>query len=453
MSRPAPPLPHGVPNLNLGQARAPLFEVTLQVVTPMFGGGAAPGVVDPLHPVRGGSVRGHLRFWWRACNAHRWPTPQALFDDEAAIWGQTAASNRPGAPSAIDVEVEIDKTGEPQPKEQPHSKQWMDDEFGYPSYALFPFQRQNNPPRPPSKAQIGVAFTVRLSVAHRSPPLDHQQLEKAAEAALWAWITFGGVGARTRRGCGALWCTDSQFSPSSVETASEWLAERTERCVNAASAPDSLPLPLIRGSRVLLAADADTPVVAWSRSVAEMQAFRQGKGVGRRSGRDESRPRKLGQSYWPEADSIRDVARTYSRGHEPRHQAIRYFPRAEFGLPIVFHFIDAERGDPGNHTLEIAREKTARLASPFVLKPLMMTSGRAVPMIALLETPRLHELGLPLHLKGPDGPPTPVMVPDDVFVTAKAKDVPPLAAVDADDPREGLLRFVEHRWHVTRMVL
>jgi len=39
-----------------------LAEANICVVTPLFGGGAEAGEVDPAQPVRGGSVRGHLRF-------------------------------------------------------------------------------------------------------------------------------------------------------------------------------------------------------------------------------------------------------------------------------------------------------------------------------------------------------------------------------------------------------
>ena len=37
-----------------------------KVITPLFGGGVTPNEKDPVTTVRGSSVRGHLRFWWRA---------------------------------------------------------------------------------------------------------------------------------------------------------------------------------------------------------------------------------------------------------------------------------------------------------------------------------------------------------------------------------------------------
>ena len=37
-----------------------------QLITPLYGGGVTPGEFDPLTPVRGSEIRGHLRFWWRA---------------------------------------------------------------------------------------------------------------------------------------------------------------------------------------------------------------------------------------------------------------------------------------------------------------------------------------------------------------------------------------------------
>lgn len=47
----------------------------------------------------------------------------------------------------------------------------------------------------------GVAFRLRLRFPEKVGELNFWE---ELEAALWAWETFGGIGARTRRGFGAL---------------------------------------------------------------------------------------------------------------------------------------------------------------------------------------------------------------------------------------------------------
>ena len=82
-------------------------------------------------------------------------------------------------------------------------------------------------------------------------------------------------------------------------------------------------------------------------------------------------------------------------GHEPRHAASGFFPRAAFGLPIVFQFKDSRRGDPrgkGGKSLTLAPTDTVdarqrpvrrdRMASPVILRPYF--DGTAYRPLALL---------------------------------------------------------------------
>ena len=66
----------------LAPRREPLFDLEISVITPLFGGGAEPGVADLLAPVRASSIRGHLRFWWRACKCANFATADELFGAE-----------------------------------------------------------------------------------------------------------------------------------------------------------------------------------------------------------------------------------------------------------------------------------------------------------------------------------------------------------------------------------
>ena len=75
--------------------RAQLVRVsetrTYTLITPLFGGGVEPRAPDPVTVIRGASIRGHLRFWWRFCMAHRFATTAELKAAEDLLWGAAHA--------------------------------------------------------------------------------------------------------------------------------------------------------------------------------------------------------------------------------------------------------------------------------------------------------------------------------------------------------------------------
>ena len=398
----------------------PLFDLTIQVVTPIFGGGAKAGVPDGLAPIRGSSIRGQLRFWWRACNAHLHPDAASLFEAESKLWGQTSKNDSTiKAPSSIVIEVDEQIAGNVVPPNSP----------GYPAYALFPFRGQDG--RPDINGRSGVSFNLRVSLAHHVRDIDRDLYKKEVEAALWAWITFGGFGARTRRGCGSLWCDNSEFHPESVETVQSWVTEKMARHV----APSDPAVavrhhsPRLRGGNLIVKESGQTAIAAWGTSISVMKEFRQWK--------------TTSQSDWPEADSIREIARTHSFGHDPKHPARQYFPRAEYGMPIIFHFKDRHSGDPSDHALQPRLDGVSRMASPFILKPLMVTQQVGVPIVLLLKCPFVSSAALkvPVMLNGTE------VAPADIQNTSKSQDVPPLASTGATNARIALARFAINQWN------
>src|SRR5262249_44092369 len=88
---------------------------------------------------------------------------------------------------------------------------------------------------------------------------------------------------------------------------------------------------------------------------------------------------------------------------ESRHQRLHQipdnaFPRAEFGLPIVFHFQGERQGDPQQTVLYPCNgsegQKRERMASPLILKPLGFQSGNAVPLIMRMKATALSGVDL-----------------------------------------------------------
>ena len=67
--------------------------VTLSTITPMFGGAPQPTKVNLTQPVTARTVRGHLRFWWRAINGGRFSSIPQLFQAESRIWGSAASDH------------------------------------------------------------------------------------------------------------------------------------------------------------------------------------------------------------------------------------------------------------------------------------------------------------------------------------------------------------------------
>ena len=264
-------------------------------------------------------------------------------------------------------------------------------------YALFPFQgekpKETLPDCPPEKAPAnylpGGDFTLRM----RFPAA----LQGDVERAVWAWVNFGGLGARTRRGCGALDC--AELAPKGVAELPQWFREGA-----GAAAAVQREWPTL-SQRMLYYNEMDGPMQAWDYIIGRLKFFRQGEKFARDPGSPPSRSR------YPEPDTIRRITQLASQGHQPRRNVPDGFPRAEFGLPIIFHFKDENAGDPFETALfpflpaksggpALDKEGNAigetrdRMASPLVLRPLALGNGRTVPIILPLGSPSVAQVEL-----------------------------------------------------------
>jgi CRISPR/Cas system CMR-associated protein Cmr1 (group 7 of RAMP superfamily) len=106
LSRNVPTFTEGLgPSKSLAETKPPY---TIDVITPLFGGGVEPGVNDPATLIRSSNIRGHLRFWWRATRGVACKTVSELRKRESAIWG--SATN----PSPVSVKVRVVKAEKPE---------------------------------------------------------------------------------------------------------------------------------------------------------------------------------------------------------------------------------------------------------------------------------------------------------------------------------------------------
>ncbi len=171
--------------------------LTLQVRTPLFGGDDPAS--DAGSPVRVPSIRGALRFWFRAVAAgHGVSELGALWKDEQAVFGSTHR------PSAIGLRV----TGHPVARGRGTKPGWATTEqhgFDGAQYLLgqglwsYRSGLQRGCVEPGESFELGIRFSRGKE---RS-----EQINARFMLALWAWLTYGGLGARTRRGFGQLGCS------------------------------------------------------------------------------------------------------------------------------------------------------------------------------------------------------------------------------------------------------
>lgn len=457
MPRPEPPAP---PEWELNTTNMITEVRSYELITPLFGGGVEPGQADPISVVRASEVRGQLRFWWRAVRGGQFATVEAMREAEEALWGGPAREQNGvqlGGQSLVQVTVDLEDSGWPLIPEYARGQTLyaedrqkvlterlytptlaraqngvsfyhnerrnefksftVGDPESVDGYLAFPLR--GDAQRPARHVYEGVRFTLTL----RYPGPKHKRVQAARTrfpdllasdtwldhelaAALWAWETFGGIGARTRRGFGALTLTALRREgvaqvvdrPPEARGARAWLDERFRLYCLVGAAPDNVP-HLTQRPDYKLCAQGTSGKAVWRALGESLKAFRQPRRPG--YARQGQRPSRYGRSKWPEPDAVRDIAGTaYEDQNDPAHNhstpiyspSIAAFPRAAFGLPISFEFhkdqTDPRRAKtidpPGKNTLEGDDPAHERFTSPLILRPLRCANNSVVGLALLL---------------------------------------------------------------------
>ncbi len=371
-----------------------------RLITPLYGGGVTPGEADPVTVVRATEIRGHLRFWWRATRGGQFGNdPKAMKIKEDEIWGKAHTKEKKGniekeqeqnegdtCRQTVQIEVTLTHRGESKKSfylQRNPKGNLVPKGNDIPDYAAFPLRPPQEDLRRKTQKQIEeeiksvrhyVQFTLKITFSRTH--------SDDVQAALWAWETFGGIGARTRRGFGALrlLTVNSKKNddlPSSNQRADvrRWVNEHLEKFVVAGTWPNDVP-HLEQKLFFELAYPATNTFYPWRQLIAQYTNFRQSRTKGR-----------TGRSNWPEAEAIRELTgkRQYQSLNHPQK-----FPRAAFGLPILFHFKD--EGDPKDTTLQGANKEHERLASPLILRPLACNGEQAIGLAVILKGSRIPPL-------------------------------------------------------------
>jgi CRISPR-associated protein Cmr1 len=394
------------------------ISLEIELVTPILGGGYQTRSLDDVEVIRAATVRGHLRFWWRALFGHKpsLSSVKALYDAEGVLWGRAATDQGEGVErggrSAVDVRVEVQRDGEldRQPIRLHSSK---DGQKTPGAYALWPAKDQAAregraavPTAPRRKA--GTRFKLSLF----APKENEVELRNVVRA----WLLFGGYGSRTRRGLGSF---------RVVENAVAWLPKNASReafkdlfgydVFTATNRPAS-DVPWLAGASLQVGNRGSDALNAWVSALDWLNEYRQGTSGG--SG-DRARepggavqPNRPSISNWPEADKVR-LFKNKLRAHPPRHNNNAAWPRAGFGLPILGQFQDKARDgghmdEPGSFELRWRSPKPKvdgkpdepdehdRLASPLIVKAMPLADGNFVPCALWLNRglPEGAEVGL-----------------------------------------------------------
>ena len=305
---------------------------------------------------------------------------------ENEIWGSTES------PSQVKISV-LDKNG--------GNDFNPTDTWGHPiddvgamgskdAYVTFPLRLSGDDLR------AGKPYAVLKENVEFELELDYPgSLEKEVEAALWAWQTFGGVGARTRRGMGAIECTHIDGVPQKPVARSnfdEYIRSNLNSWIQEGDFPVGVPY---------LSPTAVFKLTGNQRNQTEIDALR--NIIGQYKDFRQHRPgrgRHPGRSHWPEPDLIKNCFPGKTFRHPAAHTVQGKAPRAVFGLPIIIHFkgyTDGRGQDPEETTIQ-GTGKIDRMASPLILRPVHLAEG-FVGMAVLLEWARSIPMMKPIHLR------------------------------------------------------
>lgn len=374
-------LPAAKPRAACGGPELRELRVQLEVVTPILGGSYQTRAIDDVDVIRTPSVRGHLRFWWRALYASQYTNAEEMYRRESALWGRAATDD--GGRSAVEIRVNVDGNGGAIDNNDIDLQQTPG------AYALWPARaekRQGQIVKPPApRRQPGTQFQLTLKVAGSATD------EAEVRNTLRAWILFGGYGGRTRRGLGSL---------KVIGDVNGWLPTAATRegltslfGVDVFAAPSRTPgdVPWLGGASIHVGSADCNAQTAWTKALDWLKEFRQGTtdhqqlGRAREPGTGKALPKRPSISNWPEADKIRHI-KNKTRAHAPRHNSTAAWPRAGFGLPIIGRFQTKGRNnecydEPDAFELRwrAGQVEHDRLASPLIVKALPLADGSFAP--------------------------------------------------------------------------
>lgn len=322
-------------------------EATFRITTPMFIGGSDQKATE----VRPASVKGALRFWWRALNwarhAQAYPRDEAaalraLHAEEARLFGLAARDGGGGQGVCL---LSVDQ-GKSKPVAQPFSPMTASQLYLL-GMGLGSFKDGNHTLR---SALADGEFSVRLLFRPRCSAADKQSVLDA----LYLFGLLGSLGSRARHGMGSVslsrWQADARKVPA---TRDDYLAALRSLLpqIGHQLAADLPPFTAFSGrSRIDLSAHGKDPLALLTLVGSEQQRYR-----------------SFGQNGKVQGSA---AERNFVADHDLIYAATQGKPVSEapqrtvFGLPHNYFFSSSKGKADVNYAPE---GKDGRRASPLLL--------------------------------------------------------------------------------------
>ncbi len=194
--------------------------------------------------------------------------------------------------------------------------------------------------------------------------------------------------------------------PPDQQEIRQWLRRNLKQHVVEGSWPKNVPhlsLQLTEGTHFKLISRVNSrdARAVWKNLIERLGSFRQMR-------RESQKLRFGGRSIWPEPSTIRYLTgQSHENYASPIPNPPLYkFPRAAFGLPIIFKFKDNKEYNPNNRHSDprktvLQMQEFDRFASPLILKPLACQKEEFIGLALILEGTRLGKE--PLVLKAQEG--------------------------------------------------
>lgn len=181
------------------------LEAQFRIVTPMFLGGANQDTRDGIRPP---SVKGALRFWWRALNWGRFrcgtendaTALRQLHDEEARLFGMAGQEEGRGGQGCFLLRTTHSQLAGSR-KDEVHSKLKEKPGARYLGYGLM--EAFPSGPKGTKAGQL-IRPCVTEGQEFRVELIFRQQLDNSIIEALIAWGLLGGLGSRVRHGYGSI---------------------------------------------------------------------------------------------------------------------------------------------------------------------------------------------------------------------------------------------------------
>ncbi len=370
-----------------------------EILTPMVGGGIKSFETDMQFPVRPTALRGILRYWWRATRG--WQSHGSIHrlrELEASIWGgsyKDATGKVIIVASPISIDVVVTQNGHDVRREDVGSKITNNPADKYPisdprsrfSYVLFPLRD--------ATADVVAKLSLKFELRIRFSPLSHVNMQDEIDAALWAWELFGGVGARTRRGCGSIQSLDNKKRIDDV------LADGIQRFLPGAQGGNwPAHVPSLQGLTASQEYQPNRASVAWTRMQdqnsinAWLNIVDMFKLQVRQARKTEGRKNNIGSSLWFEANVLRNIFAIQSsvaKFNNPNSPEARtnIFARLQLGAPMEISFINKNhfRRDDSNEykfIVSVDEQNELRVPSPLIFRVWRSPNGSIYQIVLVM---------------------------------------------------------------------